>query len=70
MVCNEKQLTVHCVADDLANCDTMSVTVNFPCKGMGVLGIENLERLRLGKLPSVIYFVGETTAGPQLQLMY
>lgn len=37
---------------------------------MGVLGIENLERLRLGKLPSFIYFVGEATAGPQLQLVY
>lgn len=47
----------------------MSVTVNFLSeitaseKGMRVLGKRNLERSRLGKLPSVIYFVGETAAG-------
>lgn len=42
--CTEKQLTVHCVADNLANSNIMSVTVNFLFeitereKGMGVLG--------------------------------
>ena len=52
----------------------MSVTVNFIFevtdreKGMGVLGKENLERSRLGKHALVIYFLGETTAEPQLQL--
>lgn len=37
-------------------------------KGMGVLGEDNLERSRLGKHPLVIYFLGEATAGPWLQL--
>lgn len=51
----------------------MLVTVNFLFeitdreKGIEVLGKETLERLRLGKHPLVIYFLGETTAGQQLQ---
>lgn len=51
----------------------MSLTVNFLFeitdreKGIEVLGKETLERLRLGKHPLVIYFLGQTTVGPQLQ---
>jgi len=37
-------------------------------EGMGVLEKENLERSRLGRHPLAIYFLAETTAGPQLQL--
>lgn len=71
--CSEKQLAVPCIANDLANSNTMLVTVNFLFeitdreKGIEVLGEETLERLRLGKHPLVIYFLGETTAGQQLQ---